>query len=332
MHRWEDELRAALDARAELIQRLSEEGTDAVRLFHGVNEGRPGVTVDAYGPILLVQTWRGPIEPEALQLANDLAEQALQRSLTPVWNHRADPRAPFETWHAPTLPAAPRAREHGLSLDARPRHRGRDPLFFLDLRAVRRRLRQARAGTMLNLFAYTGVAGLAAAAGGAQRVVQVDFASSALEVARQNAAHNGLAERQIEVCEDFFPAARQLAGLPVKARPRGPKRWVHLEPESFDTVLLDPPRWAASPWGAVDVVADYPSLLKPALLATRPGGTLVATNHLPAVSLDDWLTVVRRTAEKCGRSIEDIEIIPPDADFVSHDGRHPLKIAWMKIT
>jgi 23S rRNA (cytosine1962-C5)-methyltransferase len=324
-----DALRSSLDRRSELIEALQREGTDCFRAFHGANEGAPGVAIDVYGPILLVQTWRSPIDVAQLEALAAAASETLQRPLTPVLNHRADSNAPFTRWHDPPLPASPRGTEGGLSLDVRPRHRGRDPLFFLDLRAVRRRLRAASAGSVLNLFSYTGVAGLCAAAGGAARVVQVDFATSALAIARENAVFNGYAERQIEICEDFFPAARQFAGLPVRARPKGPKTWTKLEPELFDTVILDPPRWAASPWGAVDVVRDYPSLLKPALLATRPGGLLVATNHLPSVNLDEWLSVIRRTAEKCGRPVVEVEVVQPDADFPSPDGRHPLKIAWM---
>ena len=69
-----DLLTAAIERRRPLLARLHEEGTDCVRLLHGVAEDAPGVTVDRYGPILLVQTWRAPLaDGEADDLPDLLA-------------------------------------------------------------------------------------------------------------------------------------------------------------------------------------------------------------------------------------------------------------------
>jgi 23S rRNA (cytosine1962-C5)-methyltransferase len=182
----------------------------------------------------------------------------------------------------------------------------------------------------LNLFAYTCGMGVAAAAGGG-RCLNVDFARSALDVGETNARLNGLTDRFDTLCEDALPVMRLLAGLPVKQR-RGKRRPVpDVAARTFDLVLLDPPRWATSPWGAVDVVRDYPSLLKPALLATRPGGRLLVTNHVASVALDDWLDVVRRCGAKAGRPVVDLEVLQPEADVPSPDGRPPLKIAILSV-
>ncbi|MBL8459740.1 MAG: hypothetical protein JNM92_10295, partial [Zoogloea sp.] len=51
----------ALDARRSLIAQLHAEGTDAYRLFHGTVEGRPGLTVDRYGSLILTQSFHGPL-------------------------------------------------------------------------------------------------------------------------------------------------------------------------------------------------------------------------------------------------------------------------------
>ena len=82
--------------------------------------------------------------------------------------------------------------------------------------------------------------------------------------------------------------------------------------------------------GAVDVVRDYPSLLKPALFATTRGGRLLASNHAPEVTAEEWLAVLRRTGEKCGRPLGEIELLTPEDDFPSFDGAPPLKIAWIE--
>ncbi len=321
-----DEVRRALAARTDLLRACADEGTDAVRLFHGVAEGAPGVAMDRYGPVLLVQTWREPLDPALLEPLRDLASAAVGAPLWPVWNHRPDaPR--FAARHDPPLPPDPVCRELGAVFDARPRHRGHDPLLFLDLRALRRRIRAHRAASALNLFAYTGGVGVAAALAGATEVWNVDFAASALEVAAGNAARNGVAERVRNVRHDAIPVLRMLAGLPVgRRRPE-----VTLEPRTFELVVLDPPTRATGPWGAVDIVRDYPTLLKPALLATAEGGVLAATHHVASVPLEDWLGVLHRTAGKVGRRLQ-VEVLVPEADFPSPDGRPPLKIAWCHVT
>jgi len=220
-------------------------------------------------------------------------------------------------------------REAGASFAVRARHRGQDPWLFLDLRAGRRRLRELAPGrSVLNLFAYTCAAGVAAARAGASEVWNVDFSRSALEVGRRNAELNGVSMRFVQ--EDCLPVLRQLAGLPVKGR--GSFRdYERFEPRTFDVVFLDPPAWAKGPFGAVDVERDYASLFKPALLATAPGGTVIATNHVASVVREDWASALGRCAEKAGRPLAGIELLGPDADFPSRDGNPPLKIAVCRL-
>ena len=332
----DEALRAAIGRREALLARLEAEGTDCYRLLHGAVEGAPGVTVDRYGPVLLVQTWGDPPEPGLVEALGAAAGSALGTALSPVWNDRAadaDRRGRRSRPPADPRLAAPVGRELGLAYDVRPRHRGEDPLLFLDLRGGRRRLLEAsRGASVLNLFAYTCAAGVAAARGGATEVWNVDFAGSALAVGRRNAALNDLPPELFRtVHEDVFPVVRQLAGLPVKGRGARHRPYLFLEPRAFDIVVLDPPRWAKGPFGAVDVVRDYPGVFKPALLATRPGGHVLATNHVPSVALEDWLGVLERAAEKAGRPLASVEFLPPEDDFPSPDGRPPLKVAWIAV-
>jgi 23S rRNA (cytosine1962-C5)-methyltransferase len=314
-------LRKALERRREALPRWHAEGTDGYRLLHGVAEDAPGVAVDRYGPILLVQTWRDPLPEGALDAIRAEAEDAVGASLIAVWNHRVRP-IDFARWHEPALPADPLVHELGVPYDARPRHRGQDPLLFLDLRAVRRRvLAEARGKRVLNLFAYTCGVGVCAARAGAAEVWNVDFAGSALDVGRRNAALSGVEMTYIQ--DDCLPVLRQLAGLPVGRKPARTK----LAPRAFDVVVLDPPTRSTGPWGAVDIVRDYPSLFKPALLATAPGGTIVATNHAAQVDRAAFAQVLERAARKAGRPLASLEILGPEEDFPSFDAQPPLKIA-----
>ncbi len=311
----------ALAARAGLLPRLEAEGTDSYRLFHGAAEGREGLAIDRYGALLLVQSFRRPLE----DAERDAIETVLRGRLP-----ETDEFAVAERGERGES-AEHVARESGARFLVRARHRGQDPWLFLDLRAGRRRLRELAPGrTVLNLFAYTSTAGIAAAAAGASEVWNVDFSRSALEVGRRNAELNEIAPERIRfVQEDCLPVLRQLAGLTVRGRGSF-REYARFERRAFDLVFLDPPAWSTGPFGAVDVENDYPSLFKPALLATAVGGTVIATNHAASVEREDWLGVLRRCAEKTGRPLAEVEFLEPEADFPSRDGRPPLKIAVCK--
>ncbi len=334
-------LESALERRRPLLERLLAEDTDCYRLFHGIAEGSPGLAVDRYGPILLVQTWREPPGDGDLERLHSKIVEALGAPLVPVWNHRAPARKEraesFSRFHDPRIPEAPEGRELGLRYDVRPRHHGLDPLLFLDLRSGRRRLRaSARGKSVLNLFAYTCASGVAASAGGAREVWNVDFSRTSLEIGKKNLERNALAAAESRfIAEDAIAVSRQLAALPVSSsRGRGlarrERRFARFEPRSFDLTILDPPRWSKGQFGAVDVVRDYATLFKPALLATAVGGSLLATNHAPEVSRDSFLRVLERTARKCGRAIRSVEWLSPEEDFPSFDEAPPLKMAWVE--
>ena len=317
----ESQLRAALDARADLLAQCASENTDCLRLFHGAVEGVPGLAIDRYGPLLLAQTWRDRLSDDELATIRTVLAEPLGLPL--VWNHRGPGGGGFLP---EGLPEEPVGHELGLKYDVTPRHKGNDPLLFLDFRAARRWVRDNAEGkSVLNLFAYTSGIGVAAAAGGASKVWNVDFAKSALDVGARNAALNGVQMEQ--VWQNCLPAMRQLAGLPLGLRQSQAKvRYRKFKKRDFDLVVLDPPRWAKTPFGAVDVVRDYASLFKPALLTMSPGGAILATNHVPEVDLDDWISAMKRTAEKAGRPLTDVRVIAPESDFPSPDGRPPLKI------
>ncbi|MEM8709449.1 MAG: class I SAM-dependent methyltransferase [Planctomycetota bacterium] len=318
-----DALQRALDARADLNRDHASELSTCYRLFHGAVEGRPGLTLDRYGPVLLAQTWNAALHPEELAVI-----EASAGDLRVVYNHRDRP-VDFDA-HFPVEPFEAVGTELGMTYDVRPRHRGQDPLLFLDFRAARRRVRlESRGKSVLNLFAYTCTMGQVAHTAGADYVLNIDFASSALDVGRANVARNDPGPGTLEFFQsDCLPAIWQLAG---KSLPRRRGRAPYLAPHRFDIVVLDPPRFAKSRFGTVDVVGDYPTLLKPCLQIAAPGGVVLATNHVPQVSLDEWLEVVRRTAAKVEREIRSLEVITPEADFPSFDGSHPLKMAWIQL-
>ena len=331
-------LRAALDHRKDLLAELHQQGTDCYRLFHGSQEGAGGLTVDRYGPQLLVQSFHQTLERDALLQLHETINQQLNLSALLVYNDRSRGNSRIDREDS-VYRADDRAledlvgHEWGLNYRVRGRHAGQDPLLFLDLRNARGWVKQHSAGkSVLNLFAYTCGVGLCAAAGGAREVLNLDFAEGNLAVGRENGQLNPQLPGMQFVQSDYFPAIRQLAGLPISQR-RGQKlpSYPRLEQRQYDLVLLDPPAWAKSAFGTVDLLRDYQSLLKPALLATAEEGVLICCNNLAKVSLQDWREQVLRCAEKAGRPVRDCQVLAPAADFPSQDGQPPLKTLILQL-
>ena len=328
----EQALCAALAHRQPLLDELHQQNTDCYRLFHGSQEGAGGLTIDRYGPQLLVQSFHQSLSLEQLLPLAGQCQLSLNETLLLVYNDRSQDNSRIAR-RDPVYQASPEAladligHEGGLNYRVRARHAGQDPLLFLDLRNARTWVRQHSAGkSVLNLFAYTCGVGLSAAAGGAREVVNLDFAEGNLAVGRENGALNPTLPAMQFIQSDYFPAIRQLAGLPVSTRhgnqlPAYPR----LQPRQFDLVLLDPPAWAKSAFGTVDLLRDYQSLLKPAILATADAGVLVCCNNLAKVAMADWREQVLRCADKLGRPVRDCQTLAPASDFPSADGQPPLK-------
>ncbi len=330
-------LAAAFERRRELLAELEAEQTNAYRLFHGSAENCPGLTVDRYNDLLLIQSFHQALSAAERQEISDFYAPQIP-GMTAVYNDRSEnnsricnPLPPDE------LAAAQIQREFseiGVRYLVQGRHGGQDPWLFLDMRAGRRRIMQEVAGkTLLNLFAYTCGVGVAAAKAGAAHVVNVDFAESSINVGKENARLNDLPIRLRYVHSDAFAAMRQLSGIgqPKLVRRKHMPDFPKLEARTFDVVFLDPPRYAKSAFGVVDIVNDYAALMKPALLCTAEGGTLICCNNAAQISRDVWADQLQRCATKNGRTIRDMEWISPEADFPSPDGQPPLKIALLRF-
>ncbi len=334
-----DRMEAAWQRRQTLLAQLHAESTDAYRLFHGATEGIPGLTVDRYGALLLIQTFGTPLEADPRDALAAFWMERIPDLQHFVYNHRTKgAKQSFETWHQPPPEALEpmTCQEMGLTYRIQGRHRGIDPLFFLDMRAGRRLMRRIALGkSVLNLFAYTCTMGICAAVSGAHQVWNVDFSASNLAVGQENVELNPILT-QLPVHlrffqEDAIPIMRQLANLPIRGKAKR-RPYQLVGSQTFDIVFLDPPRFARSPFGAVDLVRDYQSVFKPALLSTRKGGLLIAVNNVAEVPLAEWRASLERCAEKCNYPLESIEILPPESDFPSFDGQHPLKIALCRVS
>ena len=333
-------LKSALAKRADLINQLSSPSTESsktgcFRVFHGTVEGVNGLNIDRYGGAWLIQSFHKMLTEEELETIHKALLAVAE--LPVVYNDRSNKNSRILNELDAKTEAYARAEqvisENGILYTSQLRHTGQDPLLFLDMRVGREFFKaNSHKKSVLNLFAYTCGIGTAAAVGGAKRVVNVDFSSFALEAGRKNAALNDVESVCQFIHSDAFPALRQLAGLKVTSRnnkklPPYPK----ISAQQFDLVFLDPPRFAKSAFGTVDLINDYQSLFKPAVLATKPGGKIIACNNVAKVDRETWFKSLVRCVEKQGRSVSEAKWLDCHEDFPSFDGNHPLKIVSLTI-
>lgn len=202
-------------------------------------------------------------------------------------------------------------REGGLRFLVRP-YDGLSTGLFLDQRENRRRVRAAARGRrVLNTFAYTCGFGVAAGAGGAAEVVNVDVSRRYLEWGKRNLESNSLAlEGQWFICSDVFDYLR-------RARRQG---------RVFDMVILDPPTFGRDKRsGAVFAMeSDLDRLVREAVGLTAAGGLLlVSTNHRGTSAAR-----LRRAVEATGRA-RVVEAPRLPADFAGDEGY--AKSLWCEV-
>ena len=304
--------------------------TDSIRLFHGAAEGVSGLTIDRYGSEILVGVFRSTFELEWESLAERIKD--VYPSVTAVTVVR---RGKGKQTLATVGQLANRIRCHegncvywNSLVKA-----GNDPWFYLDFRSTRRFIATVSSGARVaNFFSYTGTAGVVAAMAGADQVFNIDFGRWCIDIARDNFKLNALEGSMIR--DDFFSVSRQWAGGQVKNRRRGNRgrrRRCHYPAKSFDLVILDPPTRSNGPFGAVDIIRDYPSLAKPCMQMLSSGGWLVCSHHHSAIDFDRWQAIIHRTAEKIGRSIVAERRILPDPDFPVVGSEPLLKVLALQL-
>ncbi|MEM7165537.1 MAG: class I SAM-dependent methyltransferase [Planctomycetota bacterium] len=264
------DIRAAWERRADLHACGD---TTAYRVFHGHSEGLPGLDIERYGDAALVRT-KGELGVdlqggvEAREIAATLSECHPFRWIgVKVQRRRSTHPAALDVAAlAEPLPSrAIEVLDNGLRFSVEPFHRESTGLF-LDTRPVRRWLiDNSRDQRVLNLFAYTGSLGVAAAVGGAREVVHVDLRGAMLEVARINHALNDAP------CDARnFVRGNVYAHLPRASRAG----------QQFDRILLDPPPEMTRGRRKKRVLhQDYPKLARLCGPLLAVGGSLVCFFH-----------------------------------------------------
>jgi 23S rRNA (cytosine1962-C5)-methyltransferase len=279
--------------------------TPYYRLVHAEADGLPGLIVDRFGTVLAVQsnaagmarlepivleTLGGLLRPEAIVLRNDSPARALEG-------------LPLETAVAVgKLDGLVTVDENGAAFRA-DLIAGQKTGWFFDQRDNRRFIAAlARQARVLDLYCFTGGFAVQAARAGGAAVVGIDRSETALTLAVEAAALNGVAESCTFRRGEAFAEAERLAGTA----------------ERFDIVIADPPAFAKSRKEAPAAVRGYRKLARLAASVTTIGGILFLASCSFNVGAEEFAEAVRRGLADAGRAARILRATGADADHPIH--------------
>ena len=261
---------------------------EGARLIHGESDGLPGLIVDQYGDVIVMQLgsagaerWRDTFadilqelcKPVCIYERSDSDSRALEG--LPERNGVLRGTLPHETF----------VMEHDLKFAVDVAH-GQKTGFYLDQRDNRHltgTLSQDK--EVLNCFCYTGGFSLYALRGGAKSVLSIDASEEALQLAQRNVELNGLdASRAEWQCADVFTALRKLRDQNRK----------------FDLIILDPPKFAPTAAFAEKAARGYKDINLLGFKLLRPGGLLFTYSCSGGISDDLFQKIVAGAALDAG--------------------------------
>ena len=257
------------------------------RLVHAEADRLPGLVIDRYGEVLVLQANAAGMDrllPEIVAaLLGALAPRAIvARNDSPMRGYEGLAER-VELLHGSDAAAV--VDEGGVVFPIDPLS-GQKTGFYFDQRPNRDRVAALAAGArVLDVFCHVGAFGLRCAAAGAAAVTLVDSSAPALERAVSAAERNGLSRCVAVRRGDAFEVFSELA----------------TEGEKFDIVVCDPPAFAKSKKDQAAGLRAYGRMARLAAPLVAPGGFLFVascSHHVPAelfaVAIAEGLQRARR--------------------------------------
>jgi len=291
-----------------LIKRLGEffraQQPDARRIFHGRGRCYPGlehVVVDWFAPVVLITVFDELADCELLLEATRESD-ALGQIEGIVLQRRAELGAPSQLLWGKSAESFS-VSEGELLFEVHPGVRQNAGLF-LDMRLARDWLRANSAGrNVLNLFAYTCSLSVAALAGAAKCVTNVDISKTSIAWGQRN--HELNSQPLIQVKSIPYNVFTSWGRIKQFGR--------------YHTVIIDPPTRQR---GSFDAGRDYGALVRKLSRLCEPGADVLACLNSPFLSSD----FLQGLFEKYAPDFEYQERLPVAPEFEDEDPERGLKI------
>jgi 23S rRNA (cytosine1962-C5)-methyltransferase len=285
---------AAVDRRLRLIRSGALDAKSDDRTLRWIHSEGDPLRAEQLGSVVHL-SWFGESEPDEVEL--ERIQKLTELCGWPIWylqnrgNRGRTPNAEKKLQGPEPIPEKWQAREGSWIFEFRSES-GLSPGLFLDQRRNRAWVKdQAHGKRVLNLFCYTGGFSVAAASGGAEKVVSVDVSRSFLEWSKTNFVLNNL---PLEGHEFRAMDSREYLA------------WAAKKKFEFDLVICDPPSFGRSSYGVFSIEKDFSRLLESLLQVTALGGSILFSSNFERWTMEDF---ERRARKKLTRTPS------PDWDF-----------------
>ena len=301
-------LRRRIRQAAALREALDPKQTNMYRLINAEGDGLPGLVVDRYADVLVVQIHTVGIERLRPLVIEALLEETGVQGILLRNDSQSRKREGLEVEEpvvaVGTVPGQVLVRENGVQFWVDP-WQGQKTGFYIDQRDKRAALQKyAHGQRVLNCFSYTGGFSVYAALSNKETIVtSVDISAPAVEAAHNHFTLNDLnPDDHTFFIADVFDYLEQARSVE----------------EQFDVVVLDPPAFAKSQNARSQALQAYRRLNMLGMQVLRPGGILLTCSCSGVIKMDDFRGIVTEVAQRLRRPLQLLESYTQGVDHPIH--------------
>ena len=279
--------------------------TNCYRLVHGEGDNLPGLIIDYYDGVCVMQAHSVGMFRAKKQIA-DALQKVYGDSLKAVYD-KSSGTAPFKAglelidgylyrkadFNDNELAVLENGHRFHVNWTE-----GQKTGFFLDQRDNRDLVgKMARGRNVLNLFCYTGGFSIYVLAGGAKHVDSVDSSKKAMLMVDRNVILNGFDESMhTSLCCDAIDYLK------------------NVEEGKYDLMIVDPPAFAKHRGSLKNALRAYQRLNAAAISKVAPGGLVFTYSCSQVVDKEAFALAVFSAAAQCGRSVRILDRLNQPAD------------------
>ncbi|WP_035779438.1 class I SAM-dependent rRNA methyltransferase [Butyrivibrio sp. MC2013] len=300
--------------------------SDSCRLVFGESDYLPGITIDKFGDVLVIESLALGTDRMKAMILDELKDILLadgirvrgiyERSDAKVREQEGLERVKgfigeaFDT----KVPIIENGLKYYVDVE-----NGQKTGFFLDQKLNRMAIRSMSKGArVLDCFTHTGSFGMNAAAAGAGSVLSVDASQTGLDQAAENAAMNGLTDIISYKCGDAFDILRQMEA----------------DGELYDLVILDPPAFTKSRASVKKAAGGYRDINIRGMHLVKNGGFLATCTCSHFMDEEQFFKIVKdaaRSAHKTLRQVSFSQQAPDHPIMVTNEASYYLKFYIFQV-
>lgn len=285
---------------------LAQQDTDAYRLVAAESDGLPGITIDVYAKVIVMQVLSAGGEKHKDKLVQTLASlypDCCIHERSDVEVRKKEGLELVVKTHVGELPDKVVITENGLKIEV-DLINGHKTGFYLDQRLNRKITGSyCRNKDVLNCFSYTGTFALAAMQNQAKSVVNVDVSDNALATAKRNMALNfdsDICNKVTHLKADVFEQLRAYKDAGTK----------------FDLIIMDPPKFIENKNHLVKAARGYKDINRLACDLLKEGGMLVTFSCSGLMQSDLFNKIIADAALDANTDLSFITRLHQDSDHL----------------